>query len=88
MTTQPNTPAASSADEIAAMRAEIDALRAQSAARPQVQQVQMTQRAVTQGRLGYGQAIFHWTMVVCTAGLWYPILASAKRMKRSVTTWK
>ena len=41
--------------------------------------------AVTQGKLGYGEEIFHWTMILCTCGLWLPVYLSRKRSKRSVT---
>lgn len=42
-------------------------------------------RAVTQGKLGAGEELFHWCMIICTCGLWYPVYASRKRSKRSVT---
>jgi hypothetical protein len=45
-------------------------------------------RAVTQGKLGYGETMFHWCMIICSAGLWYPVYASRKRSKRSVTKYR
>lgn len=45
-------------------------------------------RAVTQGKLGYGEEMFHWCMIICSCGLWYPVYASRKRSKRSVTKFR
>lgn len=45
-------------------------------------------RAVTQGKLGSIEELFHWTMIICTCGFWYPVYASRKRSKRSVTTFR
>jgi hypothetical protein len=43
--------------------------------------------AVTRGRLGSLEELFHWTMIICTCGLWLPVYLSRKRSKRSVTTF-
>lgn len=40
---------------------------------------------ITQGQMGYGQLLFHWTMIVCTCGLWWFVYRSKKRKLRSVT---
>lgn len=45
-------------------------------------------RAVTQGKLGYGEEMFHWCMIICSCGFWYPVYASRKRSKRSVTKFR
>jgi hypothetical protein len=45
-------------------------------------------RAVTQGKLGYGEEMFHWMMIICSCGFWYPVYASRKRSKRSVTKFR
>jgi hypothetical protein len=42
-------------------------------------------RAVTQGNLGCIEETFHWTMIICTCGLWLPVYLSRKRSVRSVT---
>lgn len=44
--------------------------------------------AVTQGQLGIFEELFHWTMIICTCGLWLPVYLSRKRSKRSVTTFR
>jgi hypothetical protein len=40
---------------------------------------------VTQGQMGFGQSLFHWTMIVFTCGLWLPVYLSKRRKLRSVT---
>lgn len=45
-------------------------------------------KAVTQGKLGYGEEMFHWLMIICTCGLWYPVYASRRRSKRTVTRYR
>jgi hypothetical protein len=44
--------------------------------------------AVTQGKLGLIEELFHCMMIVCTCGLWLPVYLSRKRSKRSVTTFR
>lgn len=57
-------------------------------------QVNVTQNAygpraaVTQGKLGGIEELFHWTMIICTCGLWLPVYLSRKRSKRSVTVFR
>jgi len=58
---------------------------AQQQERPQP--VVMTGKAVSQGQFSYAGTLFHWTMIVCTCGIWYPIYASAKRKRRTVTRY-
>jgi hypothetical protein len=36
-------------------------------------------------RMGYISLAFHWTMILCTLGLWYPIYASRRRARSTVT---
>lgn len=45
-------------------------------------------RAVTQGKLGAFEELFHIMMIICTCGFWYPVYASRKRSKRSVTRYR
>lgn len=35
-----------------------------------------------------GLEIFHWFMIVCTMGLWTPVYLSARRKRKTVTTWE
>ena len=32
--------------------------------------------------VGMAGKLFHWTMILCTAGLWYPVYHKAKRTSR------
>ena len=52
------------------------------------QNVRGPRKAITQGKLGYGEELFHWCMIICSCGLWYPIYASRKRSKRTVTRYR
>lgn len=45
-------------------------------------------KAITQGNLGCLEEAFHWTMIICTCGLWIPVYISRKRSRRSVTTFR
>lgn len=36
-------------------------------------------------RMGWISLAFHWTMILCTMGLWYPIYASRRRARSTVT---
>lgn len=36
-------------------------------------------------RMGYIALAFHWTMILCTMGLWYPVYASRRRARSTVT---
>jgi hypothetical protein len=36
-------------------------------------------------RMGYIALCFHWFMICCTCGLWYPIYASRRRARSTVT---
>lgn len=42
-------------------------------------------RILSRQRLGYGSLAFHWTMIICTCGLWYPVYASKRRARSTVT---
>lgn len=42
-------------------------------------------RTITRQRMGYGALLFHWFMICCTCGLWYPVYASARRSRSTVT---
>ena len=44
--------------------------------------------AVSQGQMGYGEAAFHWLMMLGTCGLWIPVYLSARRKKRTITTFR
>ena len=52
------------------------------------QNVYGPREAVTQGNLGYSETVFHWCMIIGTCGLWYPVYASRKRSKRTVTRYR
>ena len=39
----------------------------------------------TRRKTGWIALAFHWTMIVCTLGLWYPIYASRRRSRVTVT---
>lgn len=36
-------------------------------------------------RMGWISLVCHWTMIFCTLGLWYPIYASRRRARSTVT---
>lgn len=36
-------------------------------------------------RMGYISLAIHWTLILCTCGLWYPIYASRRRARSAVT---
>jgi hypothetical protein len=42
-------------------------------------------KIVSRNRMGYFSLMFHWFMILCTCGLWYPIYASARRARSTVT---
>ena len=33
-------------------------------------------------------SVFHWTMIMFTCGLWTPVYLSARRKRKTVTTWE
>jgi hypothetical protein len=39
----------------------------------------------TRRKTGWIALTFHWTMIFCTLGLWYPIYASRRRSRITVT---
>jgi hypothetical protein len=39
----------------------------------------------TRRKTGWIALTFHWTMIICTLGLWYPIYASRRRSRVTVT---
>lgn len=39
----------------------------------------------TRRKTGWIALTFHWTMIFCTLGLWYPIYASRRRSRVTVT---
>jgi hypothetical protein len=45
-------------------------------------------RAVTRAPMPVALALFHWTMIFCTCGLWWPVYAASKRSRKTVTTWQ
>lgn len=53
-------------------------------------QQQFPRESVTMTGLGGGWAFFHWTMIICTCGLWYPVYAAHKHHagRKSVTTYR
>ena len=34
---------------------------------------------VTTTGMGAGEAAFHWTMIICTCGFWWPVYAARRR---------
>jgi hypothetical protein len=42
-------------------------------------------KIVSRNRMGYFSLMFHWFMILCTCGLWYPIYASIRRSRSTVT---
>lgn len=45
-------------------------------------------RAISRNRMSFGVEIFHWTMIICTCGLWTPVYLSGKRKRKTVTTYR
>lgn len=45
-------------------------------------------RVVTTRPMGAGAEVFHWTMILCTGGLWVPVYLAAKRARKTITTWE
>lgn len=45
-------------------------------------------RAVSRQRMPIALSLFHWTMMLCTAGLWTPVYLSARRKRKTVTTYR
>lgn len=45
-------------------------------------------RMVSRRKMPIGLEIFHWVMILGTCGLWTPVYLSAKRKRKTVTTWK
>ena len=39
----------------------------------------------TRRKMGFILLAFHWTMMICTAGLWTPVYLSARRRRVTVT---
>lgn len=60
----------------------------QYAPQPQYQPPQQPRRAVSRNRMSFGVEIFHWTMIICTCGLWTPIYLSGKRKRKTVTSYR
>lgn len=44
-------------------------------------------RAITRQKMSIGLELFHWTMIICTAGCWTPVYLAGKRKRKTVTTW-
>jgi hypothetical protein len=42
-------------------------------------------KIVSRNRMGYFSLTFHWFMIIGTCGLWYPIYASIRRSRSTVT---
>lgn len=42
-------------------------------------------KIISRNRMGYGALTFHWCMILGTCGLWYPIYASRRRARSTVT---
>lgn len=53
-------------------------------------QQQFPRESVTMTGMGAGSMIFHWTMIICTCGFWYPVYAARKRAadRKSVTRYR
>lgn len=47
-----------------------------------------SRRSVSRNRMSFGVEIFHWTMILCTGGLWIPVYLSGKRKRKTVTTYR
>lgn len=45
-------------------------------------------RAVTRRPMPITLALFHWTMIFCTAGLWTPVYLASKRARKQTTTYR
>lgn len=45
-------------------------------------------RAYTTQNMGCVEEVFHWTMILCTCGLWLPVYIGRKRSMRSVTVYR
>lgn len=39
----------------------------------------------TRQKMGWIAITFHWTMIVCTVGLWTPIYLAARRRRVTIT---
>jgi hypothetical protein len=42
---------------------------------------------VSRQRMSFGASAFHWFMIISTGGLWLPVYLSARRKRKTVTTW-
>lgn len=45
-------------------------------------------KAVSRAKMSYVAEAGHWTMIVCTAGLWIPVYLNAKRKLKTVTRFR
>jgi hypothetical protein len=45
-------------------------------------------RAVTRRPMGIIEGTFHWTMIICTAGLWLPVYLARRRSLKTVTKFR
>ncbi len=55
---------------------------------PQYQAAPYPRQAVSQQGMSYSESIFHWTMIFITCGMWIPVYLSARRKRRTVTTFR
>lgn len=55
---------------------------------PQPQPRPRPRRMVTTRPMGAGAEVFHWTMILCTGGLWVPVYLAARRARKTITTWE
>lgn len=56
----------------------------------QQQQQQFPRESVTVTGMSTGALAFHWTMIVCTCGFWYPVYAARRRQanRKAVTRYR
>lgn len=45
-------------------------------------------RAVSRQQMPVSLSVFHWTMMICTGGLWIPVYLSARRKRKTVTVFE
>jgi hypothetical protein len=57
---------------------------------PQQPQQQFPRESVTKTGMSAGEIAFHWTMIICTCGFWWPVYAGRKHKKNrtSVTRYR
>jgi hypothetical protein len=49
---------------------------------------QQPNKIVSRRKMGFILHAFHWTMIVCTLGLWTPVYLSGLRKRKTVTRYR